>query len=447
MSLSIDGLVSGLDTTGLISALMTAEALPQTRLKTQLSTAQSAASAYRSINTKVDALRSAAEELAKTTTWTAAKATSSAPSVAVAVTGTPQTGQLSFTVESVAAAHSVVSDTRWAATTATFGSGSLTVTTGATTTTVTVGGTGTLADAVSAINAQAPGLSATAVRMGPDSYALMVTAKATGEAARFELAGAGALTTVTTGSDARLRLGTATTGTTSTTVTSPSNTFADLLPGGTLTVSERTATPVTINVTADPDAVAAKVKGFVDAANAALAEIEKYADNTSGSTAVLKGDFALRQLAGEILGAVSAAVGADGSPARAGVELTRTGTVSFDQTAFIAALSADPARTRRLFAGTLAEGTTPAVDGISQRLQTLAKRATDTTTGTLSVLARGRDDLAKDLKGRIEDWDLRLAARKEILARQFTAMETALRALQSQSSWLAGQLASLPSSS
>jgi flagellar hook-associated protein 2 len=37
-----------------------------------------------------------------------------------------------------------------------------------------------------------------------------------------------------------------------------------------------------------------------------------------------------------------------------------------------------------------------------------------------------------------------LAKRKETLTRQFTAMETALSSLKNQSSWLAGQISSLP---
>ena len=39
------------------------------------------------------------------------------------------------------------------------------------------------------------------------------------------------------------------------------------------------------------------------------------------------------------------------------------------------------------------------------------------------------------------------AKRKETLTRQFTAMETALSSLKNQSTWLAGQINSLPSSS
>src|ERR671926_343582 len=53
VSLSVDGLISGLDTTTLVSQLVAAEAMPQTRLKNQMSAAQDAADAYRQVNTDV----------------------------------------------------------------------------------------------------------------------------------------------------------------------------------------------------------------------------------------------------------------------------------------------------------------------------------------------------------------------------------------------------------
>ena len=85
------------------------------------------------------------------------------------------------------------------------------------------------------------------------------------------------------------------------------------------------------------------------------------------------------------------------------------------------------------------------MEGVAQRVFDLAKAATDTTTGTLVTLAKGRDQLAKDIEKRIDAWDLRLAQRKETLTRQFTAMETALSSMKNQSNWLAGQISSLPS--
>jgi flagellar hook-associated protein 2 len=433
-SLSVDGLISGLDTTALITQLVSAEGATQTRLKTRMTQTQTAATAYRSINTKVDALRAAAEDLAKTTTWAAAKATSSSSAVTVATTGTPQPGQLSFTVKSLATAHSVLSQERWATTDTDFGAAQLTfTTTGGATTTVDVGGTGTLSDAVKAINASAAGVTAAAVQLDDGQYALMVTAKKTGVANNFTIGGAGTFDPLVTGTNARLELG----GAGGPAVTSATNTFTDLLPGGAITVAATTDTPVTINVVADPDAVAAKVQAFVDAANAALAEIEKNTNSTSTS-AVLKGDLTLTRLAGSILDSVSRAVGTD-SAGFAGVQLTRDGTVKFDKTTFLAGLQTASDRTQRLFAG----GGTPAVEGIGQRMQAVAKAATDTTTGSLTLLAKGKDSLVKSYEQQIDDWDVRLAARKETLTRQFTAMETALSSLKSQSSWLAGQLSSL----
>src|SRR3954452_6790907 len=270
-SLSVDGLVSGLDTTALISQLVSAEGATQTRLKTRMTETQTAATAYRSINTKVDALRAAAEDLAKATTWAAAKATSSSPAATVAATGTPQTGQLSFTVESLATAHSAISDDRWLTTGSDFGTAQVTFTTGATTTTVPVGGTGTLSDAVKAINASNAGVSAAAVQLEDGQYALMITAKKTGLANKFSIGGTGTFKDLVPATDAKVHLG----GPTGPAVTSSTNTFAGLLAGGAITVTAESDTPVVISIVADPDAVAAKMQTFVDAANAALAEIKK----------------------------------------------------------------------------------------------------------------------------------------------------------------------------
>jgi flagellar hook-associated protein 2 len=437
-SLSVDGLISGLDTTALISQLVAAEGATQTRLKSRMTETQTAATAYRSINTKVDALRASAEDLAKATTWAAAKATSSSPAATVASTGSPQTGQLSFTVESLATAHSVLSADRWISTNTSFGAAQLTFTAGGTTTTVDVGGTGTLADAVKAINASSAGVTAAAVQLEGGQFALMVTAKKTGAANSFSIGGAGTFPPLVPASDAKVRLG----GAAGPAVTSATNTFADLLPGGAITVTAETTTAVTISVVADPEAVAAKVQSFVDAANAALAEIRKHS-NSSSAGAVLKGDLTLSRLTGDILGAVSRAVGTDGSAGTAGVQLKRDGTVTFDKPTFLAGLQSNPEKTQRLFTGTPAAGTIPAVEGVSQRMQAVAKAATDATTGSLTSLAQGKDALVKDFQERIDDWDVRLAARRETLTRQFTAMETALSSLKQQSSWLAGQLSSL----
>lgn len=439
VNLSVDGLISGMNTTSLIDALIKGEAAQQTKLKARLTAVKDAATAYRAINTKLDALRTAAAGLTKTATWGAATATATTGTTAT-VTGAPQPGSTTFTVESLAATHSVVSTARWNSTVDPAGFSELTHTANGRTTTITVGGSGTVADAVKAINDSGLGLTATTIDTNGDAaggLALQVTATKAGAAQQFDLGGFDRLTQ---GADARLSFGDPAT---PMVVTSTSNTFTNVVPGVTFSVTALGA--ATIDVTADPKAVAASVKAVVDAANAVLADIKATTAATS-ATAKLKGDSALRRISAEVLSAVSGLVGTE-SPGTFGLDLTREGTVRFDETKFLAALAADPDGTRQTLGGQVASDGVVTVVGVVQRLIGVADGATDRSTGTLTKLAEGRDALAGDLQDRIDDWDDRLALRRNTLVRQFTAMETALSSLKQQSSWLAGQLASLPSSS
>jgi flagellar hook-associated protein 2 len=465
MSLST-GLISGMDTGSLVSQLMQVEANPQTLLKTKLAGTQTDAAAYRAVNTRFDGLRSAAEAVTKAASWTTTKATSSVPAAVTATAGSSALpGSLTFTVAKLATTHSLIGPeltttvpstptTPASATDVPFGA-QITVTdaAGLNPQTFAVGGSGSLADAVAAINKNtALGLTATAMQVSDGKFRLQVSAGTTGAAKAFGLnTDTGhTFTALTTGQDAELTVGT----TNPFTVRSPTNSFTGLLPDTTITVAATTTTPVTVGVTSDADAVAAKVSALISAANGTLSTVTAYTKSDS-KTATLKGDSTLRTLASEVLSAIASAVGADGSAAAAGLHLNRDGTIAFDSAKFTEKLKSDPAFVQRIFAGTPAgpgpNGVTGGGDdvtevvGIAGRLQTIAKNASDTTTGSLTLLATSKDSTAKDLEVRIADWDLRLAIRKDSLTRQFTAMETALGSLQNKSTWLSAQLSSLPS--
>jgi flagellar hook-associated protein 2 len=363
-------------------------------------------------------------------------------------------GSLTFTVEKLAAAHGIYKqDPAWTTGTSAAGFSSLDVYAADGTTkkgTITIGGTQTLADAAAAINASSYDLTAAVVQTGTNTYALQVNAKKTGAANVFSLQGGGTFTPNSVGQNAELKIGT----TAGYTVSSDTNTFASVMPGATITVSKvETPTPVTVTVAADPDAVGGKIQTLVDAVNSALSTVKTYTNNTKSSTAALKGDYAVTSLAGRLLDAVSAAVGSDGSPAAVGFQLTKDGQITFDKAKFLTALKDKPDLAQRMVSGAAATTTTdaagktvpvPAVTGIAGRLLDVTKAASDSTTGSLVALAKGQDSLVKDYQDRIDSWDLRLAKRKETLTRQFTGMETALSSLRNQSTWLAGQINSLP---
>ena len=443
MTMSVDGLISGMDTTALVTQLIQAEAGQQTALKRRLAASETAASAYRTVNTAFAAVRAAAESVLKVDAWTATKASSSSSSVTVSSNPSASPGSVTFTVDRLASAHAVFrTDPAWTSATNPAGFASLDVYAADGVTkqgSITVGGSQSLTDAAAAINASSHGLSAAVVRTDTGAYALQVTAKKSGADNVFSLQGAGTFSVNSQGADAKLTIGTGATYS----VTSDTNTFSNALPGVTVTVGKPSlGTEVTIDVAADPGAVSASIQALVDAVNSGLSQVKSYTNNSSGSTAALRGDFAVTQFSGQLLDAISSAVGADGSPAKLGFQLTKDGKVTFDKATFLTALKDGPELAQRMVTGT--DGP-PAVAGIADRLLGVAKTASDSAAGSLVKLAEGQDSLAKDIKARIDAWDVRLAKRKEMLTRQFTAMETALSGLRNQSTWLAGQLNSLPS--
>jgi flagellar hook-associated protein 2 len=342
-NVSISGAVSGIDTASLINQLMTVEAQSQTAIKDKQTAAQKAADAYTTLISSLKSFAAQAATVAKTSAWQGSTATSSSTSVTATAKGNAQ-GTLTFDVTAVAAAHTLISTSSVASTGATVAGSSLTVTDkdGNTKGTINVGN-GTLGEVVSAINGSSLGLRAAAVQTSPGQYRLQITSSTAGAASEFGVSGLTAfsggigstgLNVLTQGKDAELTIGDPLT--TGYTVTSSSNTFSDLIPGVSFTVSKE-ETGVTIDSTIDGSSIATSIGSLVDAANSVLKSIDTQTayDFTAKSGAALYGENGLKSLQQSILSAVSGS-------AAPGVQLTRDGTVTFDKDAFVTAFRADP---------------------------------------------------------------------------------------------------------
>ena len=83
----------------------------------------------------------------------------------------------------------------------------------------------------------------------------------------------------------------------------------------------------------------------------------------------------------------------------------------------------------------------------AQRVADAAKTASDPYSGTLTMKIQGEQSVVKSLNDQITDWDSRLADRRSTLEKTYANLEVQLSQLQSQSSWLTGQLSSLPTAS
>jgi flagellar hook-associated protein 2 len=433
MGLSIDGLISGQDTTTLINNLIAVEAIPQTLLKGKVTAAQSYTTAVQSLNTKVAALADTAGKATKPDTYSLFTAASSSGQVTATTGPGVSAGTLDITVSRLAQNQVTVTGalTAWPDTT-------LTLTDAAGKATVLTPESGSLDDVVSAVNGAGLGIVATKVAVGADGFRLQLSSAGTGAAAAFSVTGGTVPTTqVKTAQDAAVTLWAGTTA--EQTITSAGNTFADLLPGLAVTVTAVSAIPTTLTITRDDTAITAIASGLVSGLNDIFAVITNRSavstttDSTGKSVTsagLFAGDGTIRAVNQGLITAASMPV--DGrSPSEIGISITKAGTLEFNAEKFAAALAKDPA------------GTMKTVQEISGRVAAAAGTASDKYDGTLTSTITSRQSQVRTMGLEISDWDMRLNAKRTSLERVYTAMESRLGELKSQSSWLTSQIASL----
>ena len=453
---SVDGLISGLNTTQIVSQLMQLERQPQVRLQQRQSTVEAAIGALRSLNTKFLAITSATQKLGAASTgttpsdWQLTTATSSDTTrvSAQASTGAPA-GSVTLTVNKLATAASSLST---GSTTTPGAAGllpansSIWLSKGTGAAVEVQVGDGSLNSIVSAINKSGSGITASTVQLASGEYSLQLASATTGAGAiKVETAAGsgvdpfagtalGGIAQVSAGQDAELTL-------LGNTVTRSSNTVSDLLQGVTLTLTKADpAVAVTIDVKSDTEGIASRVSGLVDALNAAMSDIKAVTGYNveTGNKGKLYGDAGVRGLRDRLAGAI---VGnGTTSAGMVGVSMTRDGTVAFDKTKFLEALAKDPAAVENALGA----------DGLAGRVHAVADAASRSKTaaagpGLIASAITSRESQVSSLKTSIKSWDQRLELRESTLRGQYAALEKALGAAQSQGQWLAGQIASLPS--
>lgn len=355
---SISGLSgSGLDTNAIISQLMQIERRTQSMLQTRQSEARTALSSYQAIRTAVSGLQSSLYGITKPSDWNLLKATSSDETTVGVTAGTASiTGSIAFTVDTLAVAASRRSQNTVATLSTQVATGPITLTRdGGTPQSIEVGD-GSLQSVVNAINAADAGVVAAAVKVGDNAYRLQVTAAETGAGSGFTLdidGGAGPLGTMdelAAGGDAQITVGS---GPGAYTVTSSSNTIEGLLPGLTVQLEKTSATAVTVGVERDGEGLADKIQAMVDQANAVLAQVKTATsyDAEKKQASPLTGDSTVRRLAQQVVQAISAGVdsGNEYSAGLYGVSLTREGTITFDRSKFLEAISDDHANVASTF--------------------------------------------------------------------------------------------------
>ena len=449
------GIVSGLDTESIISGLMAVESQSVTRLETKQTTVESQISAMGQIKSAIASLQAAAEDMATTSDLYSYTGTLADTSIASATTtSSAVAGSYSIEVEQLATNHKLKSS----ASVDTSSGGTLTISIGSTSTgsfvstssvDITIDSGASLSDVATAINDADAGVTATIIN-GEDGAQLVLTSAETGEINQIKIesdditglafdpddpTANSDMTESVAAQNAILKIDGITIADTT------SNTVTDAITGVTLKL---TATndddPTTLTISNDSSNLETKLQAFVDAYNSAretMKTLSQY-DSDEEDTGVLNGDTTVSSALNQLRSLLSATPSDASSTyqylSQLGVTSSSDGTLSLDTDVLESAMDSDFASVAKTVAA------------YGDAFDTLTTNMNDTE-GLITSRIDGLNTTSDSLTDRITEMNRLLELTQARYEAQFVALETLLSSLQTTSTYLTQQLASLTSSS
>ncbi len=471
-TISSAGIGSGLDVNSIVTQLMAIEQRPLTALQTKASAIQSTVSEYGKVKSAISTLRDLSVKLASKSTWGQTLANSSNTAV-TATTNGGSAGTYSVEVNSLASAQTIAAtfdasksttpDTLIGAGTlhiemGTWGAGqtSFAANAAATPVDIAVNDTDTLASLRDKINASGSGVTAMIMTDASGSRLLM-RSNATGAANGFRTsvidadgsnADVGGLSVLAYDPSNLVSVATRSQSAANATgtvnglpVTSSTNTLANIVDGLTLNLSAVTTSPVTVNIVSDSDTLKKNLSDFAAAYTAVyklIATDTKY-DATTKKGGILQGDSAAVGLQNQLRALAGGLSGASTMFARlsdAGLQIQSDGSMTVDSTKLGNALG-NLAELSKLFSNSSL--TDPTLDGFAKRFRS----ATDAMLGINGSLSTRSDGLSQQLQRNQKDQDslnTRLAGIEQRLRAQYTALDTRMASLNTQSSYITQQI-------
>ncbi len=310
---SVSGLVSGMDTDGIISKLLELERIPIRRLETQKQMLKAKLTAWQDANTRILALKTKAELLANSSTFDSKLITSDDESIIKGKANyNAQTGTYFIRVDRLARAHQEKSD-GYTDISSIVGTGKISITftgTGATKEIDITDANNTLEGIKEAINQAEIGVTATIINNGSSTnpYQLIITSDKSGSDSQFTVSTtltggtSPTFTAMQTGQNALVTLGE---GAGAIQVEKSTNQVSDLIPGVTLSLIKADASKtISINVTNDTTDLKVKIKEFVEQYNNLIDFINqqfKY-DTTTNQAGTLFADSDLQIIQADLIG-------------------------------------------------------------------------------------------------------------------------------------------------
>ena len=422
---------SGLDVEDLISRLVAIRSLSVTALQTRQQQINQANSTVSAFTTRLSTLSRAARSLDSTSEFNATTATSSdATYVAATSSGGVVPGTYTVAVSRLASEQRTRSNTFASSTSAIGLSGTLDFTIGAgSPVSVTVNTTDTLNDVAARISASGARINASVIYDG-SNYRMLVRGLDSGDANTTTFSESTPALTASLGLSTPANAYQAAQDALFTvdgiSMRRTTNQVANAIPGVTLALARTTAGDVRINVATDPAAIKSKVQAFVTAYNDVVTASHTATGfgTTRASNPVLAGDWSFRsslqrlsRLAGSSVPGTS---GSYTTLASVGVRLQNDGTLQINDTAFSAAVAADPVAVSKVFVTDVGIGATGLMDSFATAITDLSGN----TNSTMLVRGATLSSQSQTLSVRIRREQDSVTAYSQTLRSQFTVMET-----------------------
>ncbi len=461
---------TNLDINSIVTQLMTVEKRPLTLLAAKQSALDAKISSYGMLKSAFSTLQSAAEGLSKADVFAARKATiadGNVATVAASTTATP--GNYSIEVSSLARAQVTASAAFAGGSSATVGSGTLTIELGSysggaftvnpdkTPVTVTIPNTATsLGDVRDAINAANAGVTASLLNDGTGTR-LVIASKEGGTANTVRITandsdgdntdaaglsrltydastgGSSNMSEKVTATDALLKVN-------GIDVVSSTNTLTNTIEGVTLTLKNtNVGSPTTLTVSNDSSGAKAAVEKLVKSYNDAILTIKNQTayNSTTDKGAALSGESTVLSLRSRLASVVTGEIAPGVSLASIGVSVQKDGSLKVDSDKLATAL--DNGKAKALFVGSTG------VTGLASKIDSMIAAAIDDE-GLIGNRLAGMDDAKKAMKVQEERLNTRMDLIEARYRRQFSALDTLMSSMNQTSDYLTKQLASLSSS-
>ncbi|MCP9456485.1 MAG: flagellar filament capping protein FliD [Nitrospira sp.] len=450
-TISFGGLGNGVDFGPVIEQLLKVARLPIDRLNEQKATLNSKSMDYATLSTKLATLQSTAEKLRRAVSFDRFSASVSNETVLTATASSSATqGTYQIQVTRIAQSHQLASKAAKAVASATTdivsgSSATFTFRVGSgSDQTVTLGATATLEDLRDQINDLGAGVVASIINTGSETtpaYRLVLTSTNTGADNAITIvtdqtdldltngSGTGGTDTLQAAQDAEVIVGSSST----VTLTRSSNVITDAISGVTLTI-KNTGT-VQVGVNRDINAVKSTILSLASAYN----EVVKFINERTTYDVVTKkgGNFfnepTVRTVLSQLREALSATVTGASTytmVGEIGFKTERDGTVTVDEGKLGAALNENYAAVKTLFV------TQGGVTGVAQLMVDAIDRLDDIEFGSVTLRKRGLTQAITRLADDIARKQDALVLYEERLKRQYAALDSLLRQLSSQASFL-----------